>query len=86
MYAGYNAVQELVKDDYAYDLTTVVNGVPAFASARAELDSMVDDFATKVVAGAEDISALGAFIARWDSAGGRAAEAAINDWYDQNFR
>ncbi len=82
MYDGFNAVQDIVADNYQLDVTTLVNAVPEFSSSRSELEGLLRDFATRVIAGAEDVSGLDALIARWEAAGGIAAEEALNAWYD----
>jgi putative aldouronate transport system substrate-binding protein len=55
--------------------------MPEFSKNFQSLNTMVGDYTTKLVFGAEQLSGLDAFIAKFNAAGGEASSKEVNEWY-----
>ncbi|OPA80941.1 ABC transporter substrate-binding protein [Paenibacillus selenitireducens] len=55
--------------------------LPEFSKSFQQLNTMVGDYTMKLVFGAEQLSGLDAFIAKFKSSGGEASYKEVNDWY-----
>ncbi|MBW7452909.1 extracellular solute-binding protein [Paenibacillus sepulcri] len=55
--------------------------MPEYAKNNLQLESMVGDYTVKLIAGAESLSGLEAFQAKYKAAGEEASAKEINDWY-----
>jgi putative aldouronate transport system substrate-binding protein len=55
--------------------------MPGYSKTNMQLESMVTDYTIKLIAGAESLSGLEAFQAKYQAAGGEASTKEINDWY-----
>ncbi|SFJ21733.1 putative aldouronate transport system substrate-binding protein [Paenibacillus sp. UNC496MF] len=55
--------------------------MPEYAKNNLQLESMVGDYTIKLIAGAEPLSGLEAFRAKYKAAGEEASAKEINDWY-----
>ncbi|TBL76612.1 extracellular solute-binding protein [Paenibacillus thalictri] len=55
--------------------------LPEFSKSFQQLNTMVGDYTTKLIFGAEPLSGLDAFIAKFKAAGGEASYKEVNDWY-----
>ncbi|MBM7567821.1 extracellular solute-binding protein [Paenibacillus sacheonensis] len=55
--------------------------MPEYAKDNLQLESMVGDYTIKLIAGAESLSGLEAFQAKYKAAGEEASAKEINDWY-----
>ncbi|SDC16399.1 putative aldouronate transport system substrate-binding protein [Paenibacillus sp. UNCCL117] len=55
--------------------------LPEFSKNFQQLNTMVGDYTTKLIFGAEPISGIEAFQAKFKAAGGDASYKEVNDWY-----
>lgn len=55
--------------------------LPEFSKNFQQLNTMVGDYTTKLIFGAEPLSGLDAFIAKFKSSGGDVSFKEVNDWY-----
>ncbi|MZQ84642.1 extracellular solute-binding protein [Paenibacillus sp. 5J-6] len=55
--------------------------LPEFSKNFQQLNTMVGDYTTKLIFGAEPISGIEAFQAKFKSSGGDASYKEVNDWY-----
>ncbi|MFB9278199.1 extracellular solute-binding protein [Cohnella cellulosilytica] len=63
------------------NLLSLAPYMPVHAKNNMQLESMVTDYTIKLIAGAEPMSGLEAFQAKYQAAGGEASAKEINDWY-----
>ncbi|RED58482.1 extracellular solute-binding protein [Cohnella lupini] len=52
-----------------------------YSKSNQQLEAMVTDYTVKLIAGAEDLSGLEAFQAKYKAAGEEASAKEVNDWY-----
>lgn len=82
LYDAYTAIQADALDKSAkLDVTAFAPAFPESSKYSQELAQMSSDFEVKVIAGAEPITAVDAFIAKWKAAGGEATSKDLNAWY-----
>lgn len=85
-YEEFTKMQSGVGKYSKLDVTRLATGVPTYTKNDTTLGTMTSDFMIKVIAGAEPISAVDAYIKKWKEAGGDASTKEINEWYQQYLK
>ena len=86
MYDGFQAVQAKAGKDVQLDAVNLAVGLTTYAKKKVELQAMTRDFMTKVIAGAEPLSSIDAYVKKWRDAGGAASTTEINAWYEKHYK
>lgn len=63
------------------NLLSLAPYMPEYSKNNMQLESMVTDYTVKLIAGAEMLSGLEAFQAKYQAAGGEVSANEINEWY-----
>jgi putative aldouronate transport system substrate-binding protein len=80
-YDTFMQLQQGVGKYSKLDVTILATNVPNFTKNELTLNQMTSDYMVKVVAGAEPISSIDAYVKKWKEAGGDTSTKEINEWY-----
>ncbi|WP_246302723.1 extracellular solute-binding protein [Paenibacillus plantarum] len=82
LYDGWNLLNGLAPDSTRVtDLLGYAPYMPDFSKNFLNLNTQSNDYTTKLIFGAESLTGLDAFIAKFKSSGGDASYKEVNDWY-----
>lgn len=82
-YEEFTKLQKGVGKWSKLDVSQLATNVPNFTKNETSLNTMTNNFMTKVIAGGEPLSAIDAYIKKWREAGGDTSTKEINEWYKQ---
>lgn len=85
-YEEFSKMQKGVGKYSKLDVVKLATNVPTYTKNDITLGTMTSDFMIKVIAGAEPVSAVDAYVKKWKEAGGDASTKEINEWYQQYLK
>ncbi|MBO9609978.1 MAG: extracellular solute-binding protein [Paenibacillaceae bacterium] len=82
LFEGFKQLNNNLADKYKVeDVIGYASDLKLTAQNSQKLNQLVNDYAVKVIMGAEDIAKYPDFLSKWKAEGGEAMMKEINDWY-----